>query len=293
MIIRRAVDALNQNSVVRFLKNARNQIVDLSYRMRGRDEAARVVDRLRRSDVRNACFTVAFNVPWAIQAMIAAWRRFPIGLDLVVANNSSHRGKRQEIRGLCKQHDIPHIDLPKNPEWNPCRSHGIAMNWIFYNVVRHLRLETFGFLDHDCFPLRPFSVVERLRRCDVYGLKFPSAKFSEIWNMWAGFCFYRATSAQPVDMDFKPRVELGLDTGGGNWRPLYSRMDPQRVSAAALRHLEGDDDFHIVIDEAFLHVGGASFRSGAQQRATDRLQRLLNRDPPLVEAVTGALIIPR
>jgi hypothetical protein len=280
MIARRLVDVINRNPVVRFLKNARSQLVDLSYRARARDEAAQLVSRLTRSNVRNACFTVAFNVPWAIRTMIAAWRRFPIGHDLVVANNSSNSEKREEIKALCQQHDIPHVNLPRNPEWNPCRSHGIAMNWLFYNVVRHLRLETFGFLDHDCFPLRPFDVTERLRRCDVYGLKFQSTKFPDIWNMWAGFCFYRGPRVRNLDMDFKPRVEFGLDTGGGNWNPVYSDMHPQRVSAAEFRFMKGDEDFHITIDEAFLHVGGASFRSGNLQRAMERIQRLLDCDPP-------------
>jgi hypothetical protein len=111
--------------------------------------------------------------------------------------------------------------------------------------------------------------------------------------MWAGFCFYRNPSVRNLDMDFKPRVELGIDTGGGNWRSVYRLLDPQRVGAAELRSLVGDEDFHIVIDEAFLHVGGASFRSGDQQRAFDRLQRLLNHDQPMMEIAGSGSIVPQ
>jgi hypothetical protein len=293
MVARRLVDVINQNPIVRVLKNTRNQLVDLSFRVQAREQAAQLVHRLNRNKVKSVCFVVAFNVPWAIEMMIAAWRQCPIGFDLVVANNSSDGNQRKAIWELCLRSDIPHVDLPWNPEWHPCRSHGIAMNWLFYNVIRHLQLETFGFLDHDCFPIRPFDVNERLRRCDVYGTKFMSPKFPDVWNMWAGFCFYRGLLVRSRNVDFKNCVELGLDTGGGNWQLIYSHLDPQRVGTAELRQLEGDEDFHIVIDEAFLHVGGASFRSANQQRAIDRLQRLLNQRPPLMETAAGNLIIPQ
>jgi hypothetical protein len=88
----------------------------------------------------------------------------------------------------------------------------------------------------------------------------------------------RGSSFQSLDMDFKNRVELGLDTGGGNWSSIYSRMDPRRVRAAGSRRLT-DEDFHLVIDEAFLHAGGASFRTESRQRAIERLRRLLDSDP--------------
>lgn len=278
MPIRRLVDTINRNPIVRSLKNTRSELIDLSFRVRARNEAAQLVTRLTQSNVKSPCFTVAFNVPWAIEAMIAAWRRCPIGFDLVVANNSSDRNKRQEIRELCLRHDVPYVDLPRNPEWHPCRSHGIAMNWIFYNVIRHLDLQAFGFLDHDCFPMQPFDVTERLLDCDVYGLRFKSAKFNDVWNMWAGFCFYRGSSFQSRHMDFKNCVELGLDTGGGNWASIYSQLHPKRVRAADAYRLS-DEDFHLVIDEAFLHAGGASFRSDNRQRAIERFQRLLDSDP--------------
>ena len=36
----------------------------------------------------------------------------------------------------------------------PNRSHALAMNWIFYNLVVEIKPYYFGYLDHDCFPYK-------------------------------------------------------------------------------------------------------------------------------------------
>jgi hypothetical protein len=274
---RRITDFLNHNRLVRSAKNARNELVDRSFRARGRSEADRAIDDLEQAHLRNLCFTVAFNVPWTIEVLVTAWRKFPTGLSLVVANNSSDAGKRREIESICNRHCVPHIHLPYNPEWHPCRSHGIAMNWLYVNVVGRLRPDIFGFIDHDCFPIRPYDVIGRMHGRNVFGVKRESqaAKVPGAWNLWAGFCFYRFSSIETCRVDFKRRIEFGLDTGGGNWLGIYNALDPGMVAWADERSLDQSVESHkgiySIIDDAFLHVGRASVRAASREEAADRI----------------------
>lgn len=277
--IRTVADALNSNYVVRRAKDVRDHVSDLSFRARGKNEAQQLLGRLEESRTTNVCFTVAFNVPWVVETMIEAWSRYPTGLELVVVNNSSDRTKRAEIEAVCQRYGTPYLNLPLNLERHPCRSHGIAMNWVYYNVVRPLKPDVFGFIDHDCFPTKPYNLPDRLKDCDVFGLRFPSIKVADAWNMWAGFCFYRFAAINTRPLDFKNRVELGLDTGGGNWKAIYRSMASNKVVAASYQPLgqsaEQNEALHILIDDAFLHVGGASFRAGNDRDVAQRVRQIL------------------
>jgi hypothetical protein len=259
--LRRLIDALNHNPIIRRAKNWRNGLLDRRFRSRGHAEGKKLVDTLLSRDTNGLCFTIAFNTPWVMEILIAAWRRYPTGLKLVVVDNSSDRRRRAQIELICQTHAVSYIGLPRNPEWSPNRSHGIAMNWVFYNLVRELRPGIFGFIDHDCFPFIPFNIAKRMDGASVYGPKVPSQTLSGAWNLWAGFCFFRFSQIENVALDFKHRVELGLDTGGGNWPVLYRKLNAKSIAVATTGECpHGLGDLPRVIDGAFLHVGQASYR---------------------------------
>ncbi len=72
-----------------------------------------------------------------------------------------------------------------------------------------------------------------------------------------------------MELDFKHRIELGLDTGGGNWLALYRYADPAAVGAAAedtVREQVGGMDAELQrFDGAFVHIAGASYREGLKE----------------------------
>ena len=160
------------------------------------------------------CVTVAFNTPWVIDILTAAWERYATGMTLVVADNSSDQAAREAIVQICRSRGVPYLPLPRNPEWSPNRSHGIAVNWTYYNLVRRIRPKIFGYIDHDCFPIAPIDIPARMAGKTVYGHKWASTKFPGAWNMWAGLCFFRYSAVEDIELDFKHRIEFGLDTGG-------------------------------------------------------------------------------
>src|SRR5690606_1375709 len=108
---------------------------------------------------------------------------------------------REANRRICEARSVPYFGLPSNPEWSPNRSHGISMNWIYHNIILKQRPEAFGFIDHDCFPYKPFDIAARLAGKSVYGLRKASRKRADAWNLWAGYSFFRFadTLAQPLD----------------------------------------------------------------------------------------------
>lgn len=257
--------ALDGNGLVRAGKNARNAVVDRWFRRRGADAGRRLAADLARRGTRRVAFTIAFNAPWVLDLLTAAWRAHPVGFDLVVLDNSSDAAARARHAEICRREDLPWLGLPPNPEWHPNRSHGIAMNWAWFNVVRHVPLEIAGFVDHDCFPTVAFDLAERLRGRDVYGLHFASPTHPQAWHLWAGYCFFRPGAAVGRTVDFKHRIEYRLDTGGGNWPGFYRHLPPAAVGRAA------HDEFTLAVepdapevrllrlDGSFVHLGGASY----------------------------------
>ncbi|CDX11116.1 conserved hypothetical protein [Mesorhizobium sp. ORS 3324] len=247
-------------------------------RFRGRDvESGRAFAREAKTGGANFCFAVAFNTPWVVDALTKAWVTYTSDVMLVVVDNSSSIAARKAHQEICAKRGIPYLELPKNPEANPARSHGIAMNWVYYNIVQYLEPETFGFIDHDCLPIEPFSLRARLGHRAAYGWRrFPGSNYyftkpadDPGWFLWAGLCFYRYAAIGNKMIDFRPTMENGMDTGGGNWAPVYSKLRPEHVGFAVETQTLIDIDGHRVgyqtFDGALLHIGGASYKGLSTQ----------------------------
>lgn len=253
----------------RTVRNARNAVIDHAYSRCRRRRGVELAHALQEAGARRPCFTIAFNTPWVIELLCQSWRRFSPGMQLVVVDNSTRAEARRAHERICAEHGVPYLAMPQNPEWNPSRSHGIAMNWIWRNSISGLATDMFGFIDHDCFPLAPLDLPGRLAGHSVYGFRRDSPSRRGIWNLWAGFCFFNTAAIGGAALDFKPCVELGLDTGGCNWTRLYSTLPSLRVRLASNTRVAVDLGPGLpniqcrVLERCFLHVGGASYRKVA------------------------------
>lgn len=228
--------------------------------------------------------TVAFNRP-----DLTRWQVRLVGKFLaersafVVYDNSPDPAKRAEIRAICADAGVPYIALPAN-RFRNSRSHGAAMNWIFANHVRRDRPAFFGFLDHDIFPIEPVSLVDKLGRHSIYGLRRSDTPTPDGWFLWAGYCFFAAKYARQ-NLDFMPTERYTMDTGGGNWPLIFRDIAAKDVRFAELDwHRVGDgdnmyDDFFQLLD-GWLHVSNASHWRDPH---SDRSRELLN----LLRAAAG------
>jgi len=182
---------------------------------------------------RRLLVTVAFNDAEILRRHLDGVRRFVAGVEHVVADNSNDEAAAGEIRSLCDRLGVPCLRLPANP-WganSASRSHGLALDWIWRRLVRPGKPVAFGFLDHDLIPIAPSDPFEPLARQTVAGDKRWAG---DRWFLWAGYCFFRTDALAGIDVDFSQDWFIGLDTGGGNWRSIYSKIDPAAIEERPL-----------------------------------------------------------
>jgi hypothetical protein len=171
--------------------------------------------------------TIAFGDDELIDWQVQLVRHYVPSAKHVIADNSRDDGAAARIAAICTAFEAPYIRLPPNPWHQPSRSHGIALNWLWCNLIRPGEPVAFGFLDHDVFPTAREDPFEPLSSQDWFGV---IRTVGPRWFLWAGFCIFRFDRVRDAPLDFEQDWFYGLDTGGGNWRALY-----QHVERAALK----------------------------------------------------------
>lgn len=269
---------LNQNKLTRYFKNKRNGIVNRYFLKQTSTQQYEVVAKLRNLDF--IVFCIAFNKPDCIQIMIDCWKKYALNTTLVVVDNSSCINAKREIAELCHLNSIFYLSLPRNPEWHPNRSHALAMNWVFYNLIVEIKPDYFGYLDHDCFPYKKFDLSSHISGYEIYGDRRISYDHPEVWNLWAGFCFFDFKYLEGKKLNFTHSIELGLDTGVKNWEVLYKFLSQQQCTFAHVKSgvmfaNKYNQKFHSVID-SFVHIGSASHSVKSKAIRPEILVKLFN-----------------
>lgn len=212
--------------------------------------------------------TVAYNNVLVIKHQIRLLRKnLSDPFHLVIADNSPDLTASTCIETVCKENSVGYIKLPLNPyrHWQPTSlSHGVAINWVIRNYVRRAKPHIYGFLDHDMFPIRRTSLVERLRYQPYYGKKIISNSGS--WYLWPGFTLINHDECERLKIKFNfmtDRKNL-LDTGGANWRAIFRKHNTSNFKFAAcslFRVGEGEilqRDYVECIDD-WVHTFNASY----------------------------------
>jgi hypothetical protein len=127
-------------------------------------------------------------------------------------------------------------------------------------MIKKCQPQYFGFIDHDLFPAKPYSVLQKINHQDFYGRLVDTI---DGWYLWAGFCFFNYQKIKDLKPNFLP-CKIGttyLDTGGGNFTVLYSKFDKEKirfaVPAVEKSIREGSNchsDFVQWIDSDWLHA---------------------------------------
>jgi hypothetical protein len=266
------------------VRRARNHAILQYYKARRVDRQDELIARLRPVAAgKTAVFTVAFNSSRTIEWQADGFAKYGAGAVLVVCDNSPIEDARKKIEAACLARGVAYVRLPRPPLaalllTNPPLSHGVALTWIFYNLVRPLAPRVFAFIDHDLIPLSPLDLAERLGDRPVYGLKSDREAFGT-WSLWAGYSVFDFAVAGPLPLDFTTDSSLQLDTGGQNWSRLYRFIPPEGLRFAdhwsEPVHLDGDDAATAVeMIDGWLHIGGVSYRNDARDRL-DIAERVL------------------
>jgi len=257
------------------LKETRNTIRNYFYIRNSRKRAISIINQLSQASTKKLCITIAFNTPWTIDLLIDCWLHFCSETTLLVADNSSNREKAEEIKAICKSKQIPYIKLPPNPVKHPSRSHGLALNWVWQNIILNAeQIKRVGFIDHDCYPIKPCR-PNHISNAFAYGVpKSCWIEDSQAINIWAGFTFFSSESGlalREFNFNFLPDALNGLDTGGMNWQRVYRHLITSYIEEAKVRAIGAQDYFHSstmdpkwslqLINETFIHLSGVSHKS--------------------------------
>ena len=177
---------------------------------------------------RRVLITVAVEDPQAIDWQIRLVRRY-VACDLhLIADNSGDDVAANAIRSASDSAGALYLRLPASAA-RSSRSHGLALNWLWTNVVRPGRPAAFGFLDDDFFPTGPDDPFAVLGSQEFFGVIRTAG---ERWFLWAGFCLFHYAAVADRMLDFRQDWFIGLDTGGANWELLYRHADITRLRRA-------------------------------------------------------------
>ena len=206
----------------------------------------------------------------------------------IIADNSTDKNISEKIKAYCIKHNVPYIRLPKNFQ-RRSYSHATALNWVYKHVISKRRPAFFGFTDHDLFPVKHVSLIKTLQNQHIYG---PKRVRGDYWYISAILCFFDFNFVKDRKPDFMP-VRYGkdsnnyLDTGGGNWSRIYSKIDQSKVvfCKESLEKIGNGGDRHNdyveLFDDVFLHtINGADLQYEDEQKHQSKkyqLQDLISR----------------
>ena len=169
---------------------------------------------------RDVLVTIAFDDPEAILWQALLIRHYvPRALHIIVDNSSDE--KAAEIAAVAARCKLQYLRLPCNP-WRSSRSHGLALNWVWHNVLLPGAPRTFGFIDDDLFPTAPDDPFAPLETQTFFGV---IREAGQRWFLWAGYCMFRFNAVSDKRLDFSQDWFIGLDTGGANWNVLYRHFE--------------------------------------------------------------------
>ena len=219
---------------------------------------------------RSVALVIAFEQPRALDWLLRMAQRNLTDTAVLVFDNSRRAAARLDIERVCRDRGVPYLALPVNRTRHVNRSHGMAMTWVFHNVVRAIRPRLFAFIDHDLIPVRTSELSERLAEQPFYGKLRASAW---AWQLWAGYCLFDFSTVAGLPMNFLYDFSQKLDTGGRNWDCLYRNYDRERLRFAGSRYADvrdpvtGVSQSVEIVDDRWLHIGSIGYNDNFRSKS--------------------------
>ena len=195
--------------------------------------------------------------------------------ELIVIDNSTEKEAIEAIRYIATDINKFKYFKTKASSSNGSDSHAFAAN-LSYHLLKD-KYDTFLYLDHDCFPVKEFSVNEILLTSVMAGVGQPKSKVYP----WPGLLFFRNTEEMKPLIDFSPNLEHGLDTGGNLYK-VIEHFGYHNVNMLT-EHYEQNNSFtkgqyqyySMMCNETFMHfINGYGWNESPDNE--ERLNSLLN-----------------
>lgn len=227
---------------------------------------------------------ITYNIPTEVFLLqIAAIRKFCKDklFEIHVVDNSSKDDIADGINYHAKRLELSYVRT-KASSVNGSDSHSWAANFIYERLTGGY--ENFLFIDHDCIPIREFSVEAIMQECIIAGVGQEKSKT----YFWPGCVMWNESILGPTGLiDFSPNSEFGLDTGGN----LYKVIDAYGVENCIFfneiycqnpNYKGRYNSYAMLNDEMFLHfINGSNWNK--EKNNNERLNSLIN----IVKAKAG------
>jgi len=222
---------------------------------------------------KNIILVTAFEQPWAIEWQIIMAKKYIDDAVVLIFDNSKSIKLRDQIKSVCDRNKTLYLPLPTNPTRHVNRSHALAMQWVYENVVRAIEPKNFIYIDHDLIPVKKISITNLMRNQDFYGLlKDKSRNDPGSWSIWAGYTMFKYEATKDKELNFMYDFSRDLDTGGGNFEPLYSFYDRHKMHFATKEWVSlnipkiGRIDKLQLLDGSWHHIGSISYNNNFASR---------------------------
>lgn len=224
---------------------------------------------------------VTYNQPALLIPQLECIRRFCTDeFEVIIVDNSNDK----EAAAAIKYHSEGCRYIKVN-----AASHGGSGSHAFAANMAWLKLKDefqyLAFIDHDNYPIKPFSVVEMLNGKAIAGLGQGSKKT----YFWAGFVMFDRTQVEQAD--FSCNSQYGLDTGGNLFKTI-EKVGIENCVFFGEEYHENNQfqcenpkyNCYTIIAETFMHFVGGSNWEGLN-RNEERINTLLNILKERVECV--------
>jgi hypothetical protein len=180
-----------------------------------------------------------------------------------------NKNAAQRIKYYCGLNGITYLKSNSSSQGGS-QSHSFAAN--LSQVVFGDSYELFFYLDHDCFPVKDFSVSETL---GDLGLMAGVAQAKAQTYLWPGCLMFKRGIGE---IDFSPLP--GLDTGGGLYKLVNKHGD--RIVYFSEEYEENPEFqkgkykfYSLINDRTFLHfINGSNWNNSNDHR--ERINSLIN-----------------
>ena len=244
-------------------KKIRNDIWLKAYISRKPERLAEFLEHTKGLKNKSVIAIVAFEQPWALSWLLQMAKKNLRESSVLVFDNSRNPLLRDEIEAVCTANNVLYFSLPRNHTKHVNRSHGMAMSWIFDNVIKNIEPKQFAFIDHDLIPVSQVDFSKALESQPFFGRR--GGQKVDYWSLWAGYCLFDFKFLENKKINFLYDFSRGLDTGGRNWGSIYSLFDQTKIKFASRVfskvYLPDFPDGVSVefIDEKWVHMGSISY----------------------------------
>lgn len=232
--------------------------------------------------MKKTIITITYNIPADVFILqIEAFKKFCTDkdYDIWVVDNSSMEELAENIKYHALRLGTNYVRT-KASSVNGSDSHAFAANFIYQKLEGQYRL--WVFFDHDCFPVREFSIEKILKFKVAAGIAQAKIKT----YLWPGCLFFDSEEIE-CEIDFSPNMSLGLDTGGELYHIIEEVSDKNieffNESYHQNNQFNGKYNFYTMINDGmFLHFVNASNWNN-EKFNQKRLNSLIN----ITKSITG------